>query len=59
MGRLLQRSGNATSLPYAFLPGNHEVSLPCWSSAPDLLQLSTSAVSVACHSSLCSLNSLN
>ena len=25
MGRLLQRSGNATSLPYVFLPGNHEV----------------------------------
>ena len=25
MGRLLQRSGNATSLPYIFLPGNHEV----------------------------------
>ena len=29
MGRLLQRSGNATSLPYAFLPGNHEVAAPC------------------------------
>ena len=28
MGRLLQRSGNATSLPYAFLPGNHEVTKP-------------------------------
>ncbi|CAK0783896.1 hypothetical protein CVIRNUC_007096 [Coccomyxa viridis] len=25
MGRLLQRSGNATSLPYIFLPGNHEI----------------------------------
>ena len=31
MGRLLQRSGNATSLPYAFLPGNHEVPLYCQS----------------------------
>jgi hypothetical protein len=25
MGRLLQRAGNGTSLPYMFGPGNHEV----------------------------------
>ena len=27
MARLLQRSGNGTSLPYSFGPGNHEASL--------------------------------
>jgi hypothetical protein len=26
MGRLLQRSGNAVSIPYMFTPGNHEAS---------------------------------
>lgn len=26
MGRLLQRAGNGSSIPYLFCPGNHEVS---------------------------------
>ena len=37
MARLLQRSGNATAIPYNFCPGNHEVrrlTFP-WSAQPD------------------------
>ncbi len=37
MGRLLQRSGNATSLPYIFLPGNHEVHTLEWTCKPNCL----------------------